>query len=124
MEPTAVTAGTTGTTGTTPSSGTTQGERAAKQSFATLFAAAEKKLHDGEKLERVKNHAYARIQGGARDEKLVNLSGNARNGQVFDLVSRGGHTFHVYGSGKDHVVVEVGRKHATGTTSGGTQAAS
>jgi hypothetical protein len=123
MDPTAVTAGTTGTTSTTPSSSSTpKGEPAAKQSFATLFAAAEKKLHDGEKLEPVKGHPYARIQGGARDDKLVNLSGNARNGRVFDVVTRGGHSFHVYGSGKDHVVVEVGRKDATAT--GGTRAKS
>ena len=94
----------------------TKTEKAGEQSFAKLFAEAEKKLHDGEKLERVKGHSYARIEGGARNDEFVNLSGNARSGQVFDVVTRGGHTYHVYGHGKNRVVVEVGRHKATGGT--------
>ena len=47
----------------------------------------------------------------------VNLSGNARSGQAFDLVWRDGRQFHVYGGkGADHKVVEVGKKADTTTT--------
>ena len=43
----------------------------------------------------------------------VNLSGNARSGQAFDLIWRDGRQFHVYGGkGADHTVVEVGKKAA------------
>lgn len=41
-------------------------------------------------------HRYARIEGGAQDGKFVNTSGNARNGQTFEIVRRDGHVYHVY----------------------------
>jgi hypothetical protein len=127
MDPLAVTASTTGTT-TDGSTGAATSEKPAATSFADLFAAAEKDLGKGEKLERVTGHEFARIKGGTRDSMCVNLSGNARSGQAFDLVTRGGHTFHAYGTGKDRVIVEVGGHAAVATpnaaTTGGTQAKS
>jgi hypothetical protein len=88
----------------------------AKKSFSALFTEAKKDLKTGEKLTHVKGHQFARIKGGERDDQCVNLSGNARNGEVFDLIWRGGHCFHVYGgTGADHVVVEVGTKAKTDT---------
>ena len=84
-----------------------------KKSFDTLFAEAQKDLEKGEKLSKVDGHQFARIEGGERDEKCVNLSGNARSGQAFDLIWRNGRQFHVYGSGKDRTVVEVGHKAAS-----------
>ncbi|HMJ35456.1 MAG TPA: hypothetical protein VK501_16225 [Baekduia sp.] len=100
----------TATTDTSASTGTTK-------SFATLYAEATKDLQDGEKLTAVDGHPYARIKGGDRDEMCVNLSGNGRNGKAFDLITRDGRQFHVYGgTGADHVVVEVGKKAATTTT--------
>jgi hypothetical protein len=99
---------------TTSSSATTE----TKKSFSTLFAEAEKGLKSGETLTKVDGHQFARIKGGERDAMCVNLSGNGRNGQAFDLISRNGHQFHVYGGkGKDHVVVEVGKKAAATTGS-------
>jgi hypothetical protein len=107
----------------------------AGKSFATLFADAKAGLKKGEKLTQVDNHKFARINGGERDDMCINLSGNARNGQAFDLIWRNGRQFHVYGgSGADHKVVEVGTKAAADTTasadattptgtSGGTSAA-
>lgn len=93
----------------------------AKKSFATLFAEAKADLKAGEKLTKVAGHEFARIKGGKRDDMCVNLSGNARNGQAFDLITRNGHTFHVYGGkGADHKVVEVGKK--ADTTTGATPA--
>lgn len=83
----------------------------AKKSFATLFAEAKGDLKSGEKLTKVDGHQFARIKGGTRDDMCVNLSGNVRSGQAFDLVWRDGRQFHVYGGkGADHTVVEVGKK--------------
>jgi hypothetical protein len=101
-----------------------------KQSFSTLFAEAEKSLKSGETLTKVDGHQFARIKGGERDAMCVNLSGNGRNGEAFDLVTRNGHQYHVYGgTGNDHVVVEVGKKAAattgsstTANSTGGTSA--
>jgi hypothetical protein len=114
----AAAAGTTTTdaTSATPTSPTS------KKSFSELFADAKKDLGKGESLTRVDGHDFAQIHGGKRDEQYVNLSGNARNGRAFDLVTRNGHTFHVYaGSGDDKkVVVEI--KSASPATTGGTKA--
>jgi hypothetical protein len=94
----------------------TTGATEAKKSFATLFAAAKADLKSGEKLTKVDGHQFARIKGGSRDDQCVNLSGNARSGQAFELVWRDGRQFHVYGGkGADHTVVEVGKKAATTT---------
>src|SRR5215217_4590412 len=82
-----------------------------KKSFAALFAEAKDDLKKGEKLTRVDGHEFARIKGGTRDDMCVNLSGNERSGQAFDLIWRNGRQFHVYGGhGADHKVVEVGHK--------------
>src|SRR3954463_8417404 len=89
-----------------------------KKSFSTLFAEAKDDLKKGEKLSKVDGHEYARIKGGTRDDMCVNLSGNERSGQAFDLIWRDGRQFHVYGgSGADHKGVEIGHKAATTGTS-------
>lgn len=80
---------------------------AAKSTFAERFAEAEKALRKGEQLEKVKGHQYGRVEGGARDGRYLNLSGNSRNGEAFRLVERGGHSYHVYGTGSDRVVVRL-----------------
>jgi hypothetical protein len=109
------------TTDATPSTSATTDASPAKQSFATLFADAQKDLKSGEKLTKVDGHPFARIKGGERDAMCINLSGNGRSGQAFDLISRGGHQFHVYGGkGTDRVVVEVGKKPAATTTDAAT----
>jgi hypothetical protein len=112
MDPVAVTASSTGGTTTTTSTTTdAKTKKAAEKSFSALFAAAKQELKKGEQLEKVTGHEFARIKGGARDAMCVNLSGNARSGQAFDLITHGGRTFHAYGTGKDRVVVEVGGHH-------------
>jgi hypothetical protein len=99
----------------------TQQAGAAKKGFATLFAEAKSGLKPGESLAKVDGHEYARIKGGSRDEKCINLSGNERSGQAFDLIWRDGRQFHVYGgSGADHKVVEIGHKAPTPADTGGT----
>ena len=54
----------------------------------------------------------------------VNTSGNARDGQAFVLVKRDGKEFHIYGSGKDRVVVCLKRRDDAPKPSGTTGAAS
>jgi hypothetical protein len=103
----------------TPSTGgaSTTAATDAKKSFASLFAEAKADLKSGEKLTKVDGHQFARIKGGTRDDQCINLSGNARNGQAFELVWRDGRQFHVYGGkGADHTVVEVGKKADSTTT--------
>jgi hypothetical protein len=104
----------------TSSTGTSTSSTAAtetKKSFSALFAEAKADLKTGEKLTKVTGHEFARIKGGTRDDMCVNLSGNARSGQAFDLIWRDGRQFHVYGGkGADHKVVEVGKKATTTDT--------
>jgi hypothetical protein len=116
IQASAAAAGATASTGTTTDSSTTASSTAstdaAKKSFATLFADAEHDLKKGEKLTKVAGHEFARIKGGTRDDLCINLSGNERSGQAFELIWRDGRQFHVYGTGADHKIVEVGHKAA------------
>ena len=50
-----------------------------------------------ETLAKVSGHKYAKITNGERKGQYVNQSGNARDGEAFKLVERGGFEFHVYG---------------------------
>ena len=69
-----------------------------------------------EKIEDVPGHAYDEIVAGPRNGMFINDSGNARDGKAFVLVERDGRTFHIYGSGKDRVVVCLKRKNDTTPT--------
>src|SRR4051794_26300169 len=110
------------TSSSTPSTSKSASKTDDGKSFATLFAEAKDDLKKGEKLTKVEGHEFARIKGGTRDDMCINLSGNARSGEAFDLIWRHGRQFHVYGgSGADHKVVEIGHKAAksgTSTTTG------
>jgi len=63
------------------------------------------KLRKGETMEHVDGHAYAEITAGSREGMFINTSGNVRNGQTFVLVRKNGKEYHVYGTGKDRLVV-------------------
>ena len=54
---------------------------------------------------------------------FINTSGNKRDGQAFVLVKRDGKEFHIYGSGKDRVVVCLKRKDDDNAKPGGTTGA-
>ena len=69
-----------------------------------------KKAPKGEKSKAVEGHAYADITAGPRNGMYLNTSGNKRDGQAFVLVKRDGKEFHIYGSGKDRLVVCLKRK--------------
>ena len=64
-----------------------------------------KKAPKGEKSAPVAGHSYADITKGPRNGMFLNTSGNKRDGQAFVLVKRDGKEFHIYGSGKDRLVV-------------------
>lgn len=75
---------------------------------------------DNEQTTKVTGHPYARIENGSEKGMYLNQLGNSpREGAVFKLVERDDRVFHVYGSGKDKVVVEVKAKGATGSGSTG-----
>ena len=69
-----------------------------------------RKAPNGEKSKAVEGHAYADITAGPRNGMYLNTSGNKRDGQAFVLVKRDGKEFHIYGSGKDRLVVCLKRK--------------
>jgi hypothetical protein len=71
----------------------------------------------------VKGHAYADVLTGPRNGMYLNTSGNKRDGQAFVLVKRDGKEFHIYGTGKDRVVVCLKRKDDAPKPSGTTGAA-
>jgi len=107
--------------------------RAASTSFAQVQAAAVKSTEDkdktsssaktteaesksttdapkGERTQAVKGHSYKEIVAGPRNGMFINNTGNGRDGHAFLIVKREGREFHVYGSGDDRKVYEVGRK--------------
>jgi hypothetical protein len=63
---------------------------------------------EGEMTKKVAGHPYASVENGSDKGRFLNqLAGNARQGSVFKMVERDDRVFHVYGTGKDKVVVEV-----------------
>jgi hypothetical protein len=79
---------------------------------------------DGEQTKKVAGHHYARIENGTDKGKFLNqLAGSPREGSVFEIVKRANREFHVYGTGKDRVVVELkasGQKTPASSTSSST----
>jgi hypothetical protein len=75
-----------------------------------------KKAPKGERSAPVEGHRYADITHGPRNGMFLNTSGNKRDGQAFVLVERDGKEFHIYGSGKDRLVVCLKRKPETDET--------
>jgi hypothetical protein len=76
-----------------------------KAAFKATLEKAEITLRKGEEMQAVEGHAYAEITKGAREGMYVNTSGNVRHGQTFQLVHKDGKEYHIYGSGKDRLVV-------------------
>lgn len=75
-------------------------------SAEALARAKELGLAGGAAAYDVLGHRYARVEGGTHNGQFVNTSGNARSGQTFEIVQRGGHTYHVY----EDRAVRVGAK--------------
>jgi hypothetical protein len=93
---------------TTPSTATAKTAVKSTKSFATELAAAAKPeaRPDGEQTKKIAGHNYSRIVNG--DDKgmyLNQVAGGPRQGDTFRLVERGGHVFHVYGTGADKLII-------------------
>jgi hypothetical protein len=91
-------------------------------SFSAALANARSRPK-GEKTEKVSGHHYEKIVAGPDKGEYLNRTGNARDGEAFRIVQRGGRTFHVYASGEDHKVFELPHGKGPDETSGGTPAA-
>ena len=76
-----------------------------KKAFKSALETAEITLRKGEEMQAVEGHAYAEITSGARAGMYINTSGNVRHGQTFQLVQKDGKDYHIYGTGKDRLVV-------------------
>ena len=76
-----------------------------KASFKSELQTAEITLKKGEEMQAVEGHAYAEITKGARAGMFINTSGNVRHGQTFTVANRDGKEYHIYGTGKDRLVV-------------------
>ena len=113
----------------------TQSARQEGASFASFQAAAVRDAKDkdkttadgksstsapkGERTQKVDGHHYMEIVSGPRNGMFINNSGNSRDGDAFVIVKRHGREFHIYGSGADRNVYEVGRERAASGTSQG-----
>jgi hypothetical protein len=63
---------------------------------------------DNEQTTKVANHPYSRVENGADKGRYLNqVDGSPREGAVFKLVERADRVLHVYGTGKDKVIVAV-----------------
>jgi hypothetical protein len=85
-----------------------------KKSTGTSFSAALKdasstatdtKTPSGETTEAVEGHKYSDILSGPRKGMFLNTGSNKRAGQAFVLVRKNGREYHIYGTGKDRVVI-------------------
>ncbi|HEX2103555.1 MAG TPA: hypothetical protein VHF51_07875 [Solirubrobacteraceae bacterium] len=86
---------------------------------ATSTDAKSSSAPKGERTQKVEGHRYVEIISGPRNGMFINNSGNARDGQAFVIVRRDGREFHIYGTGKNRNVYEVGRERAASGTSQG-----
>lgn len=66
-----------------------------------------------ETVKQLEGRGYADILTGSRNGLYLNTSGNVRDGQVFSLVKRDGREYHIYGTGKDRLVVGLRPKPET-----------
>ena len=125
----------TSTAATTAETQRTQADRSNGASYAQFQAAAAKdsdktKSSDsktasgdapkGERTQAVKGHSYKEIVSGPRNGMFINNTGNTRDGEAFLIVKRHGREFHIYGTGEDRSVYEVGRARDGGTDGGTT----
>ena len=86
----------------------TTAQPADRAAFGSALAQAKEiELRKGEKMEPVKGHAYADLVSGPREGMYINTSGNKRHGEAFVLVHKLGVEYHIYGSGKDRLVVAL-----------------
>jgi hypothetical protein len=93
---------------------------------ALTEATAETARPDGvkknETYKTLEGHAYVEITSGKREGMFVNTSGNVRSGEAFVVVRKNGKEYHIYGSGKDRLVVGFHMPKGSTESTGGTDA--
>ena len=77
------------------------------KSFKTALTDAGSKRPKGEKSEKVDGRHYEKIVAGPDKGRYLNRTGNARDGEDFRIIQRGGRVFHVYDSDHEHQVFEL-----------------
>ena len=75
-----------------------------------------------ETYKTLEGHAYVEITSGKREGMFVNTSGNVRNGEAFVVVRKNGKEYHIYGTGKDRLVVGFHMPKGSSDETGGTTA--
>jgi hypothetical protein len=105
--------------GTGSTSGLKSTSTESKKSTGTSFSAALKdatstatdsKTPEGETTQGVEGHKYADILTGPRKGMYLNTGSNKRAGQAFVLVRKNGREYHIYGTGKNRVVIGMKTK--------------
>jgi hypothetical protein len=95
-----------------------------KKSTGTSFSAALKdasstatdtKAPSGETTQAVDGHKYSDILSGPRKGMFLNTGSNKRAGQAFVMVRKNGREYHIYGTGKNRVVIGMKTKAETKT---------
>src|SRR5215467_4361716 len=85
-----------------------------KKSTGTSFSSALKdatstatdtKAPSGETTQAVEGHKYSDILTGPRKGMFLNTGSNKRAGQAFVMVRKNGREYHIYGTGKNRVVI-------------------
>ena len=79
-------------------------------------------LKKDETYKTLEGHAYVEITSGKREGMFVNTSGNVRNGEAFVVVRKNGKEYHIYGTGKDRLVVGFHMPKGSSDDTGGTTA--
>jgi hypothetical protein len=89
---------------------------------ATAETARPDGVKKGETYKALEGHAYVEITSGKREGMFVNTSGNVRNGEAFVVVRKNGKEYHIYGTGKDRLVVGFHMPKGATDDTGGTTA--
>jgi hypothetical protein len=79
-------------------------------------------LKKDETYKTLDGHAYVEITSGKREGMFVNTSGNVRNGEAFVVVRKNGKEYHIYGTGKDRLVVGFHMPKGSADETGGSTA--
>jgi hypothetical protein len=120
--------------GTGSTSGLKPTSADSKKSTGTSFSSALKdasstatdtKAPSGETTEAIEGHKYSDILSGPRKGMFLNTGSNKRAGQAFVMVRKNGREYHIYGTGKNRVVIGMKTKaEQTDTTSNTTDTSS
>ena len=105
----------------TPDAGTDRAFKAALTE-ATTETKRPEGLKQDETYKALEGHAYVEITSGKREGMFVNTSGNVRNGEAFVVVRKNGKEYHVYGTGKDRLVVGFHMPKGSSDDTGGSTA--